>query len=127
VASGCSLAFSSAKIAVSTSRSSKGGAIKRSVRRGFPSVSVPVLSTTSVSTLRKISIASAFRKSTPSSAPLAAATMMEIGVASPSAQGHAMMITATALTSAYAIRGCGPTSDHTTNVTIAVTITVGTK
>jgi pimeloyl-ACP methyl ester carboxylesterase len=34
--------------------------------------------------------------------------MIDIGVASPRAHGQAMMSTATALTSAYAIRGSGP-------------------
>ena len=63
-------------------------------------MSVPVLSTISVSTLPSISIASAFLNSTPAPAPLPAATMIDIGVASPSAHGQAMISTATALTSA---------------------------
>ena len=42
----------------------------------------------------------------------ATATMTDIGVARPSAQGHAMISTATALTSACAKRGCGPNSIH---------------
>ena len=42
--------------------------------------------------------------------------MIDIGVASPSAQGQAMISTATALTSAYASRGSGPTMAQTTNV-----------
>ena len=83
---------------------------------GLPSVSVPVLSTTSVSTLRRTSIASALRNSTPIVAPLPVATMIDIGVARPSAHGHAMISTATALMSACAMRGSGPTSAQTTNV-----------
>ena len=75
---------------------------------GFPSVSVPVLSTTSVSTLRSTSIASAFLNRTPTVAPLPVATMIDIGVARPSAHGQAMIRTATALTSACARRGSGP-------------------
>ena len=43
-------------------------------------------------------------------------TMIDIGVASPSAQGQAMISTATALTSACARRGSGPPSAQTTNV-----------
>ena len=35
--------------------------------------------------------------------------MIDIGVARPSAHGHAMISTATALMSACAIRGSGPT------------------
>ena len=69
-------------------------------RRGLPSVSVPVLSTTSVSTFSSVSSASAFLISTPARAPRPVATMMDIGVARPSAHGHAMISTATALTSA---------------------------
>ena len=42
--------------------------------------------------------------------------MIDIGVARPSAHGHAMISTATALTSACASRGSGPTSAQTTNV-----------
>ena len=76
------------------------GGHDRRPARGLPSVSVPVLSTTSVSTLRSVSIASAFRNSTPIVAPLPVATMIDIGVASPSAHGQAMISTATALTSA---------------------------
>ena len=55
-------------------------------------------------------MASAFLKRTPGVAPRPTATMIDIGVASPRAQGQAMIRTATALTSAWARRGCGP--DH---------------
>ena len=67
---------------------------------GFPSVRVPVLSTTKVSTFSRISKASAFLINTPSVAPRPTPTMIDIGVASPKAQGQAMMSTATALTMA---------------------------
>ena len=50
-----------------------------------------------------------FGTSTPSVAPLPLATMIDIGVASPSAHGHAMISTATAFTSAWPSRGSGPT------------------
>ena len=103
------------------------GRLRPSRDAAFPSVSVPVLSTTSVSTLRSTSIASAFRNRTPIVAPFPVATMIDIGVARPSAHGHAMISTATALTSACAIRGSGPTNAQTTNVTIAAAITAGTK
>ena len=83
-------------------RSSVPSPTRTDTTRGFPSVSVPVLSTTSVSTWRMVSIASAFRKRTPMFAPLPVATMIDIGVASPSAQGQAMIRTATALRSANA-------------------------
>ena len=50
-----------------TSSSPKPGAATTPVRRGLPSVSVPVLSTTSVSTFSIVSSASAFLISTPAS------------------------------------------------------------
>ncbi len=53
-----------------------------------------------VSTEASRSSAAALRTSTPACAPRPVATMMEIGVASPSAQGQAMMSTLTAATSA---------------------------
>ena len=77
---------------------------------GLPSVSVPVLSTTSVSTFSRISSASAFRTSTPDVAPRPMPTMMDIGVARPSAQGHAIIKTATAFRRPVSIRGSGPMS-----------------
>ena len=61
---------------------------------------VPVLSTTSVSTFSMRSSASASRISTPCWAPRPTPTMMDIGVASPSAQGQAMISTATEVISA---------------------------
>jgi hypothetical protein len=39
--------------------------------------------------------------------------MMDIGVARPSAHGHAMISTDTAFTNAYAIAGTGPQTDQT--------------
>src|SRR5205807_729136 len=73
--------------------------------RGLPSVSVPVLSTSSVSTPARLSSASALRISTPAVAPRPIPTMIDMGVANPSAQGQAMINTATALTQAWASRG----------------------
>ena len=75
-----------------------------------PSVSVPVLSTTSVSTFSISSSASAFLTSTPACAPRPVPTMIDIGVARPSAHGQAMISTAMALTSAWPKRGSGPNS-----------------
>ena len=97
------------------------------MRRGLPSVRVPVLSTTSVSTSRRTSIASALLNSTPLVAPFPDATMIDIGVASPSAQGQAMTSTATAFTMAWVIRGSGPTVAHAANARTAARTTAGTK
>lgn len=96
-ASGCSLPWSRLAARRSTSSTVKPGAGTARSNCGRPSVRVPVLSTMSVSTLRKFSIAAASRNSTPCVAALPVATMIDIGVARPSAQGQAMMSTATAL------------------------------
>ena len=80
--------------------SGSGGApsaITMSVTRGCPSVSVPVLSSTTVRTLPSRSRASASRNRIPASAALPVPTMIEVGVANPSARGQAMMSTATVL------------------------------
>ena len=79
---------------------SNPGAVTISITAGLPSVSVPVLSTTSVSILSIRSSASAFLIRTPACAPRPTPTMIDMGVASPSAQGQAMIRTATASTSA---------------------------
>ena len=97
------------------------------VRRGRPSVSVPVLSTTSVCTFSINSIASAFLIRTPAWAPRPTPTMTDIGVASPSAHGQAIISTATALTIAWAKRGSGPTNHQMKNVITAMPMTAGTN
>jgi len=80
-----------------TSSSLKPGAATALWKLGLPSVSVPVLSTISVSMVRNCSIAAASRNSTPTVAALPVATMIDIGVARPRAQGQAMISTDTAL------------------------------
>ena len=102
-------------------------AVSTAVARGFPSVNVPVLSTTTVSTFSSRSSASAFRTSTPTCAPRPVPTMIAIGVASPSAHGHAMMSTAIALSRAKASLGSGPQRYQPTNATMATIITAGTN
>src|SRR6266545_5138248 len=111
----------------SISFSSSPGAATNAAKWGLPSVSVPVLSTTNVSTFSKTSSASAFLISTPAVAPRPVPTMIDIGVAKPSAQGQAIINTATALSKAYAIGGSGPNSAQTIKVIIATSTTAGTK
>ena len=94
-ASGCSLARSRLAASGRISASDIPGAGATAITRGFPSVSVPVLSTTSVLTFSMRSSASADLISTPPSAPLPTPTMIDIGVARPSAQGQAMISTDT--------------------------------
>src|ERR1700733_12363071 len=97
------------------------------VRLGLPSVKVPVLSTTSVSTRSISSIASALRTSTPSRAPRPVPTMIDIGVARPSAQGQAINSTEIAATSAKPNAGGGPKTIQARNATAATASTAGTN
>src|SRR5450759_1245884 len=60
-------------------------------------------------------------------APLPVATMIDMGVARPRAQGQAMINTDTAAISAWANLGSGPKKYQTTNATRAMAITAGTK
>ena len=100
-ASGCSLdAFEAGAQATARRPRRSPAAGTTATTRGLPSVSVPVLSTTSVSTFSMRSSASAFLISTPAVAPLPTPTMIDIGVARPSAQGQAMISTETAAISA---------------------------
>ena len=73
------------------------------------------------------SSASASRISTPCWAPRPTPTMIDIGVARPSAHGHAMMSTATAATRAYENAGLGPQASHAPNVSTATAMTTGTN
>ena len=70
------------------------------MRVAAPCVTVPVLSSTTVSTLRALCNASPFRMRTPYSAAFPTATMIEIGVAKPIAHGQAITRTETATTTA---------------------------
>ena len=126
-ASGCSLPRSRLAARRRSSASSWGGRATSAASRGLPSVSVPVLSTTSVSTFSRTSSASACLTRTPAVAPRPVPTMIDIGVASPSAHGHAMISTATALTSAWASRGSGPSVPQATALSSAAATTAGTK
>jgi hypothetical protein len=63
----------------------------------------------------------------PALAPRAVPTMMAMGVASPSAQGQAMMSTATAFTSAKARRGSGPQMAQAAKAAAAEATTAGTN
>src|SRR5215510_2276259 len=99
----------------------------RLITSGLPAVNVPVLSVTRFVTFSVTSIACAFFTRTPACAARPTPTMIDIGVASPSAHGHAMISTETAFTSAYDTAGAGPTIDQIMKVIIAAPITAGTK
>ncbi len=68
-----------------------------SVTAGFPSVMVPVLSSTIVSSFVAVSRASLFLNKTPLSAPFPVPAIIAVGVARPSAHGQAITSTATIL------------------------------
>ena len=90
-----------------------------------PVVTVPVLSSTTVSTRRVFSSTSGPLMRMPSCAPRPVPTMRAVGVASPSAQGQAMISTATA-----AVNAAGrpaPTAIQKARVASASTSTTGTK
>ena len=70
---------------------------------------------------------SAFLINTPVKAPRPVPTMMDIGVANPSAQGQAIMSTATALIMAWARRGSGPHRPQIIKVITETPTTAGTK
>ncbi len=123
----CSLERSRDAARRRTSSSAKPGSATTVARRGFPSVRVPVLSTTRVSTFSRRSRASALRIRTPAAAPRPVATMIDIGVARPRAQGQAMISTDTALTTACARRGSGPNSSQAKNASAAIAMTAGTN
>ena len=87
-ASGCSLPRSSVAARRRRSSSAMPPRGTTPTRRGLPSVNVPVLSTTSVSTFSMSSSAWAFSTRIPARAPRPVPTMIDIGVARPSAQGR---------------------------------------
>ncbi len=93
----------------------------------MPTVTVPVLSMTSVSAFSINSSASALRARTPARAPRPVPTMIDIGVARPSAHGQATISTATALTRAKPMAGAGPKIDQTIKASSAARMTPGTN
>ena len=90
-----------------------------------PVVTVPVLSSTIVSTTRVDSSTSGPLIRMPSCAPRPVPTSSAVGVASPSAHGQAMISTATAAVNAVA--AAAPVSSQTPSVASAMTMTKGTK
>ena len=90
-----------------------------------PVVTVPVLSSTTVSTLRVDSRTSGPLMRMPSCAPRPVPTSSAVGVASPRAQGQAMISTATEAVKAAVIGK--PAPSHTPRVATAIAMTIGTK
>ena len=122
---GCSLAASTAPAWRSSSARSTPGSATTAVTCITPVVTVPVLSSTTVSSRRVDSSTSGPLMMTPSWAPRPVPTSSAVGVARPSAHGQAMMSTATA---ALNEREASPvTTSHAANVASASTMTIGTN
>ena len=89
-ANGCSENFSTAAAVASSLASLTPAAATISTTSGCPRVNVPVLSKTTTVSLVAFSSAAAFLNRMPFVAPSPVPTMMAIGVANPSASGHAI-------------------------------------
>ncbi len=124
-ATGCSEACSRAPASRSTSCSSSPSAAYTSWRVIRPLVTVPVLSSTTVSTRRVDSSTSGPLIRMPSWAPRPVPTISAVGVARPSAQGQAMIRTATAAVNAATVSPV--TASQTPKVATATRMTTGTK
>jgi len=122
---GCSEPCSADATSRSSSSSSTPSAGSASVSSGLPSVTVPVLSSTTAPILWAVSSASPLLIRMPCSAPLPVATMMAVGVASPSAQGQAMTSTEMKIRSAKAMSRVA--MYQATAATSAIAHTAGTK
>jgi len=122
---GCSEPCSSAPATCTSSVSSVPAAGWVAVTVMVPAVMVPVLSSTTVSMRRVCSSTCGPRMRMPSCAPRPVPTSSAVGVASPSAQGHAMISVVTAAVNATS--GEAPPSSHTVNATMARAMTMGTK
>ncbi len=122
---GCSEAFSKAPARRSSSARSAPSPATTSVRVIFPVVTVPVLSSTIVSTLRVDSRISGPLMRTPSCAPRPVPTSSAVGVARPRAHGQAMMSTATATVNAAVAPNPAPSQNP--SVPTAIAMTIGTK
>ena len=125
-AMGCSDASSRAPASRSTSSASSPSAAMTSTSVIRPVVTVPVLSSTTVSTRRVDSSTSGPLIRMPSWAPRPVPTSSAVGVASPSAHGQAMISTATAAVNA-AVAAPAPSSQPTARVASDSAITTGTN
>ena len=109
----------------SSSSSETPGARRTSVTRGAPAVTVPVLSSTTASTLQAVSSASADLMRIPLAAPRPVPTMMAVGVARPRA--HGQEITRIEMACVSAVATSPASASQATNVTAAMAMTTGTK
>ena len=105
-------------------------AVTMCVTAGRPSVIVPVLSSSTMRTFASRSSASPLRMRMPYSAAFPVPTRIAVGVASPNAQGQAMIKTLTNATVANTTArasGGGPKSNQPTKAAMASAMTIGTN
>ena len=126
-ATGCSDCASTAAIRARVPERSKPCVVIKSVSVGWPSVTVPVLSSAMISTSLRCCSASPLRNNTPISAARPVPTIIEVGVAKPIAQGHAIIRTDTPATNAKVRAGSGPIKSQTITVSSASARTAGTN
>ena len=124
---GCSEASSSDPARNNASRSSVSPETMTSINDILPVVTVPVLSSTTVSTLRVDSNTSGPLMMMPSCAPRPVPTINAVGVARPRAQGQAMINTATAAVNAVVALSVAAAVSQKPSVAKARVITTGTK
>ena len=124
-AMGCSDADSTAPARRNNSARSTPSPAHVSTNAMSPLVTVPVLSSTMVSTRRVDSRTSGPFSSTPICAPRPVPTSSAVGVARPRAHGHAMISTATAAVNAA--DGGKPAPSHAPSVAVAIAMTTGTN
>ena len=126
-AKGCSDLFSTEAAKRNNSCSSVPLLVIISVTTGLPIVKVPVLSMMMLLSLLASSSDDPLFISIPDSAPLPVPTIIAVGVASPNAQGQAIIKTAIKVTSAK-VNACSPPKIiHKTKVRTAIASTAGTK
>ena len=123
-ASGCSLPCCNPAASASSVASSPSNACN-CISVGLPTVSVPVLSNATVRSWRVVSNASTSLTKMPARAATPVPAITAAGVASPSAHGHAITSTATALSNACDQSPAA--SPHANSVTLAMAITTGTN
>ena len=114
-ASGCADPCSTAAAAINTASSVIPSAVTTSTTSGWPIVSVPVLSKTITLSRVASSSADAFLNRMPCFAPRPVLTMTAIGVASPSASGHAITNTVMVIVIANS-SGCPMSQNQAPNV-----------
>ena len=122
---GCSERASTAAASQSAASAFVLALVMTSTNSIRPSVSVPVLSSTATSTRRVCSRTLPPLMMMPNCAPRPVPTMIAVGVASPSAQGQAIMRTATAAENVSCTEF--PVTVHPMMVAIAIANTIGTK